>query len=154
MDGGGFLLSPPSPPRKSPSSPSITLLAVDAKEMVGATEKESARLKLPEASNGFEGGGFRFAICSANFDRLVKLASRSTQFLTNTLMIFQHYSFSLEGLTSRSVGRDTCNCSGAELTHRNTTTTAKCQTQIELDMQHLQECTIMTQESGEESNND
>ena len=55
---------------------------------------------------------------------------------------------------SRSVGRDTCNCSGAELTHRNTTTTAKCQTQIELDMQHLQECTIMTQESGEESNND
>ena len=55
---------------------------------------------------------------------------------------------------SRSVGRDTCNCSGAELTHRNTTTTAKCQTQIELDMQHLQECTMMTQESGEESNND
>ena len=66
MEDGGTLGSPP-PPRKSPSSPSITLLAgFDAREMVGATEKESARLKLPEASSGFEGGGFRPAICSAN----------------------------------------------------------------------------------------
>ena len=66
MEDGGTLGSPP-PPRKSPSSPSITLLAgFDAREMVGATAKESARLKLPEASSGFEGGGFRPAICSAN----------------------------------------------------------------------------------------
>ena len=67
MEDGGTLGSPP-PPRKSPSSsPSITLLVgFDAREIVGATEKESARLKLPEASSGFEGGGFRLAICSAN----------------------------------------------------------------------------------------
>ena len=65
-DGGALGSAPP--PRKSPSSPSITLLAgFDAREMVGATENESARLKLPEASSGFEGGGFRLAICSANF---------------------------------------------------------------------------------------
>ena len=63
-DGG--TLGSPLPPRKSPSSPSITLLAgFDAREIVGATENESARLKLPEASSGFEGGGF-LAICSAN----------------------------------------------------------------------------------------
>ena len=67
IEDGGALGSAP-PPRKSPSSPSITLLAgFDAREMVGATENESARLKLPEASSGFEGGGFRLAICSANF---------------------------------------------------------------------------------------
>ena len=65
-EDGGTLGSPP-PPRKSPSSPSMTLLAgFDARDIVGATEKESARLKLPEASSGFEGGGFLLAICSAN----------------------------------------------------------------------------------------
>ena len=30
------------------------------------TEKESARLKLPDANRGLDGGGFRFAISSGN----------------------------------------------------------------------------------------
>ena len=64
-EGGATLESPP--PRKSPSSPSMTLLAgLEASDIVGATENESARLKLPDANRGLDGGGFLFAISSGN----------------------------------------------------------------------------------------
>ena len=45
----------------------MTLLAgLEASDIVGATENESARLKLPDANSGLDGGGFRFAISSGN----------------------------------------------------------------------------------------
>ena len=45
----------------------MTLLAgLEASDIVGATENESARLKLPDANRGLDGGGFRFAISSGN----------------------------------------------------------------------------------------
>ena len=45
----------------------MTLLAgLEARDIVGATENESARLKLPDANSGLDEGGLRFAISSGN----------------------------------------------------------------------------------------